>query len=249
MHDCSEPPVSGYFRWKRLIDVPIALLAAIIALPIVAVAWVLVRLTSRGPALFKQVRLGLDGRPFTIYKIRSMQMDAEAATGVVWAAREDKRITFIGNILRKTRIDTLPQLYNVLRGDMSLVGPKPERPEIVSELEKRIDGYAYRLYVRPGITGLAELHQDSDIDLNDVRRKLLFDFDYIEHCSLWLDLRLLLCAFLKAVCLCQIPVLIFFRLYRDPKQSPWAASLLPITYATPRDEDRLSKILAKRATV
>jgi hypothetical protein len=132
---------------------------------------------------------------------------------------------------------------------MSIVGPRPERPEFVTALEKRLDGYAYRLYVRPGLTGLAQLNQGSDIDLNDVRRKLVFDFDYIEHCSFWFDMRLLFCTALKVVFLCPPAMLKFFRLYREVKQSPWAAMLMPIDYATPHDEDRLSQILVKRSTV
>jgi len=248
MIGCPEPHVSSYFRRKRCVDFPIALLLSVIALPIVLLAWLLVRLTSRGPGIYKQVRLGLDGKPFTIYKIRSMRIDAEAATGAVWAARKDRRITFVGKILRRLHIDELPQLYNVLRGEMSLVGPRPERPEFVVELEKRIDGYVYRLYVRPGLTGLAQLHQESDIDLNDVRRKLVFDFEYIEHASLWFDLRLLFCTLLKTVCLCRPSVMKFLRLYYEAGQSHWAVTLLPVSYA-PRDEDRLSRILAKRTTV
>ena len=177
-----------------------------------------------------------------------MRVDAEAATGAVWAARKDRRVTFVGKILRKTHIDELPQLYNVLRGEMDLVGPRPERPEFISELEKRIDGYAYRLQVRPGLTGLAQLNQDSDIDLNDVRRKLVFDFDYVEHASLWFDLRLLFCTSLKAVFLCLPSVLKIFHLYREVRKSHWAATLLPVSYS-PRDEDRLSRILIKRTTV
>ena len=249
MLNCPEPHVSGYFQRKRYVDFPIALLLAVMTAPIIGVAWLLVRLTSRGPGFYRQVRLGLDGKPFTIYKIRSMRSNAETATGAVWAARKDKRITLIGNILRQTHIDELPQLYNVLRGDMDLVGPRPERPEFVAGLEKRIDGYAYRLHVRPGVTGLAQLNQDSDIDLNDVRRKLVFDFDYIEHSSFGYDMRLLFCTALKAVFLCRPSVLKMFRLYREASQSPWSASLLPISYASPRDEDRLSRILAKRTTV
>jgi lipopolysaccharide/colanic/teichoic acid biosynthesis glycosyltransferase len=249
MFNCPEPSISQYFRWKRYVDFPIALLLAILSLPIVLVAVGLVRLTSRGPGIYKQVRLGLDGKPFTIYKIRTMRVDAEVATGAVWAARQDRRVTFIGNILRQTHVDELPQLYNVLKGDMDLVGPRPERPEFVTELEKRIDGYCYRLYVRPGLTGLAQLNQDSDIDLNDVRRKLVFDFDYIEHCSWWFDMRLLFCTFLKAVLLCKPAVLKMFQLHREAQQSPWATTLMPLSYASPRDEDRLSRILVKRAMV
>jgi lipopolysaccharide/colanic/teichoic acid biosynthesis glycosyltransferase len=235
--------------WKRCVDFPIALVLAIIALPIVAVAYLFVRLTSRGPGFYKQVRLGLDGKPFTIYKIRSMRVDAEAATGAVWTARQDKRVTTVGKIIRLMHVDELPQLVNVLRGEMDLVGPRPERPEFVSKLERRIDGYAYRLYVRPGITGLAQLNQDSDIDLNDVRRKLVFDFDYIEHASLWFDMRLLLCTAFKAILLCQPPVLKLFRLHREAKNSNWAFDLLPPDYASSIDAERLSRILLERTMV
>ena len=247
MYSCPEPNVSRYFLWKRYVDFPIALLLAIVAIPVIFLVWVLVRLTSRGPGFYKQVRLGLDGRPFTIYKIRTMLVDAETATGAVWAAKNDKRITFIGKILRATHIDELPQLYNVLRGEMDIVGPRPERPEFVAELEKRIDGYAYRLYVRPGLTGLAQLNQDSDIDINDVRRKLIFDFDYIENSSLWFDIRLIACTLLKTLLLCPSLVLKLFKLYREAKQSTWADKLLHVNYAAPGDEDRLSQILVKRA--
>ena len=249
MFNCPEPTVSRYFRWKRFVDFPIALVLAIITLPIIAIAWLLVRLTSRGPGFYNQIRLGLDGKPFTIYKIRSMRDDAEVATGAVWAARNDKRITPIGKILRLTHIDELPQLYNVLRGDLDLVGPRPERPEFVSELEKRIDGYAYRLYVKPGLTGLAQLNQEPDIDLNDVRRKLVFDFEYIEHASPWFDVRLLCCSAFKAILLCRPPVLQFFRLYREAKLSHWATTLIPVSYASVKDEERLSKIMSSRTTV
>ena len=249
MFNHPEPNVSRYFRWKGYVDFPIALLLSVIALPIIAVTWLLVRSTSPGPGIYRQVRLGLDGKPFTIYKIRSMRADAENATGAVWAARKDRRVTVVGRLLRQTHLDELPQLYNVLKGDISLVGPRPERPEFITELEKRIDGYAYRLYVKPGLTGLAQLNQDSDVDLNDVRRKLVFDFDYIEHSSFWLDMRVLVCTALKAVLLCRPSVLKNFRLYREAEQSPWAATLLTISYASNKDEDRLSKILLKRATV
>ena len=249
MFNCPEPPVSRYFHWKRFIDFPVALVLAILALPVVFVAYLLVRLTSRGPGFYKQVRLGMDGKPFTIYKIRSMRVDAEVATGAVWTARKDKRMTFVGKILRTMHIDELPQLYNVLRGEMNLVGPRPERPEFVSKLEQRIDGYGYRLYVKPGITGLAQLNQESDIDLNDVRRKLVFDFDYIEHASLWFDLRLLFCTALKTIFLCRPPVLKFFMLYREAKDSRWAAELLPVRYANSQEEERLSRILHSRTKI
>ena len=249
MSNCPEPNISSYFRWKRLVDFPIALMLSVIALPIVFVAVGLVKLTSKGPGMYKQIRLGLNGKPFTIYKIRSMRVDAEAATGAVWAARKDKRITTVGKILRLTHVDELPQLYNVLRGDMDLVGPRPERPEFVNELEKRIDGYTYRLYVRPGLTGLAQLNQESDIDLDDVRRKLVFDFEYIENSSFWLDLRVLFCSALKLVHPHQTQFMKFFGLYREAGLSSWAKTLLPSSCAAPSKEDLLSTILFKRTIV
>ena len=249
MYSCPEPNVSRYFRWKRYVDFPVALLLSIIMLPIAIVAWLLVRLTSRGPGIYRQIRLGLDGKPFTLYKIRIMRVNAEAATGAIWATRKDRRVTFVGKILRMTHTDELPQLYNVLRGDMALVGPRPERPEFVTELEKRVDGYSYRLYVPPGLTGLAQLNQDSDTDLNDVRRKLVFDFEYIEDCSLWLDMRLVGCTILKIVFLCPPRVLELFRLHRIAEKSRWVESLPLVRYASPADEEHLSQILTKQATM
>jgi len=249
MFDCPEPSVSHYFQWKRYIDFPIALLLSVIVLPVIALLYLLVRLTSRGPGIYKQVRLGLDGKPFTMYKIRTMRVNAEAATGVVWATRNDKRVTSVGRILRKTHLDELPQLYNVLRGDMALVGPRPERPEFVTELEKRIDGYGYRLYVMPGLTGLAQLNQNPNVDLNDVRRKLVLDFEYIEDASFLFDMRLFCCTAFKTVRLCKPAVLNFFRVCRKAEKSRWVTSLPLTTYASPEDEEHLSKILSKQATV
>ena len=249
MFEQPEPSISRYFQWKRCVEFPITVLLSIVALPIIAVAVVLVRLTSRGPGIYKQVRLGLDGKPFTMYKIRSMRADAEAATGAVWTAKNDKRITTIGKILRLTHLDELPQLYNVLKGDLALVGPRPERPEFVAELEKRIDGYGYRLYVKPGLAGLAQLNQVPDVDLNDVRRKLVFDFEYMEHSSFWLDIRLLICAAFKVFFLCSPSVLKFFGVYREAKESAWAATLLHTGQASLEDEIRISQILTKRATM
>jgi lipopolysaccharide/colanic/teichoic acid biosynthesis glycosyltransferase len=249
MFNCPEPNVSHYFRWKRSIDLPIALLLSVVALPVIALAYVLVRLTSQGPGIYKQVRLGLDGKPFTMYKIRTMWSNAEAATGAIWTARGDKRITVIGKILRRTHLDELPQLYNILRGDMALVGPRPERPEFVAELERRIDGYGYRLYVMPGWTGLAQLNQPPDVDLNDVRRKLVFDFEYIEGASPLFDIRLLCCSVFKTLCLCKPAVLSFFRVNRKAEKSRWVTSLPLATYATPEDEEHLSRILSKQSMV
>jgi lipopolysaccharide/colanic/teichoic acid biosynthesis glycosyltransferase len=174
---------------KRAIDLGIASVLFTLALPVVLLAGLLVKLTSRGPILYSQTRVGRFGRPFRIYKIRTMYHNSEAA-GARWCAKADPRVTFIGRILRKTHIDELPQLWNILRGDMSLIGPRPERPEFVPILEKAIEGYMARLAIRPGLAGLAQIQLPPDTNLESVRKKLALDLAYIRQRSLWLDLRL-----------------------------------------------------------
>ena len=154
------------------------------------IAALLVRLTSLGSAFYRQVRTGMHGRPFTIYKLRTMVNDAEAG-GVQWAEKNDTRITPLGKFLRATRIDELPQLWNVLRGDMSLVGPRPERPEFVEQLEKEIPFYRARFAVRPGITGWAQVKHRYVNSIEDTKTKLEYDLFYIKNRSLWLDLVIL----------------------------------------------------------
>jgi lipopolysaccharide/colanic/teichoic acid biosynthesis glycosyltransferase len=182
-----------YLRAKDGADFLIALLLAAPALLVVAVAALLVRLTSRGPAFYAQTRVGKNGRPFRILKIRTMIHNCESLTGPRWSMPGDPRVTPVGWLLRKTHLDELPQLWNVLRGDMSLIGPRPERPEFVPELEQALPAYRLRLSVRPGVTGLAQVQLPADSDLGSVRRKLAFDLYYIEQLSPWLDLRLLVC--------------------------------------------------------
>jgi len=167
----------------------IAMLA--ISWPLILALMALVRLTSRGPALYKQVRLGLNGRPYLILKLRTMFHDCERSTGPQWAKARDPRATPLGRILRATHLDELPQLWNVVRGEMSLVGPRPERPEFVSELERVIPNYRERLRVRPGITGLAQVQLPPDEDVDSVARKVAYDVYYVERINLWLDLRIL----------------------------------------------------------
>jgi lipopolysaccharide/colanic/teichoic acid biosynthesis glycosyltransferase len=132
-----------------------------------------------------------------MYKLRSMRTDAERGTGAVWARQGDSRITPLGYWLRKLHLDELPQLFNVIRGEMSLIGPRPERPEFVTLLSEEIPGYAARLLVRPGVTGLAQINLPADRDLNDVRRKIVLDHEYIETGSLLLDARILCCTLLR----------------------------------------------------
>jgi lipopolysaccharide/colanic/teichoic acid biosynthesis glycosyltransferase len=163
----------------------------------IACAMALVRLTSRGPAIYSQARLGLNGRLFTIYKIRTMYHDSERLTGPQWSRPGDPRITPIGRILRATHLDELPQLWNVLRGEMSLVGPRPERPEIIASIERMLPAYHERLRVRPGLTGLAQVLLPPDVDLESVRRKLTCDLHYVEQVGPWLDVRIMMATALK----------------------------------------------------
>jgi lipopolysaccharide/colanic/teichoic acid biosynthesis glycosyltransferase len=190
-----------YLSCKYVADFVLAALLTIPAVPLILVAALLVRLTSRGPAFYTQTRVGEDGRLFTIWKIRSMIHNCESLTGPRWSMPGDPRVTRVGAFLRASHLDELPQLLNVLRGEMSLIGPRPERPEFVPELERALPGYWQRLTVRPGVTGLAQVQLPPDSDLTSVRRKLAHDLYYIRHLSPWLDLRLLFCTAFHAVAL------------------------------------------------
>lgn len=181
-----------HVTYKAMTDFVLALILLLGTLPLMVLAMVLVRLTSRGPVLYSQTRVGRHGRTFSIYKIRTMYHDCERLTGPVWSIANDPRVTPVGRFLRDTHLDELPQLWNVLRGEMSLVGPRPERPEFVAELEKAIPCYRDRLQVRPGVTGLAQIQLAPDTDLNSVRRKLACDLYYIQHLSPWLDYRIIM---------------------------------------------------------
>jgi lipopolysaccharide/colanic/teichoic acid biosynthesis glycosyltransferase len=171
----------------------------ILALPVLAAAALLIKLTSTGPVIYTQNRIGQNGRRFTIYKLRTMHHNCEAHSGVRWAIKGDLRITRVGKLLRATHIDELPQLINVIRGEMSLIGPRPERPEIVAKLVTALPGYEHRHRVRPGVTGLAQIQLPPDTDLESVRRKLALDLIYIQEQTLWLDARIVLGTLLKVV--------------------------------------------------
>jgi sugar transferase (PEP-CTERM system associated) len=172
---------------QSLYSTVIAGVMALLTLPLMAIVAVLVRLTSTGPILFRQTRIGLYDREFTLYKFRSMRMDAEAATGAVWATKDDPRVTPIGRLLRLLRLDELPQLFNVLRGEMSIVGPRPERPEFVRTLSDQIPYYRQRHCVKPGITGWAQINYKYGNTIEDTITKLEYDLYYIKNMSLSLD--------------------------------------------------------------
>jgi lipopolysaccharide/colanic/teichoic acid biosynthesis glycosyltransferase len=178
---------------KTAADSLTALAVLLLTSPVVAVAALLVRLTSRGPAFYTQTRLGRGRRPFTIYKIRTMYHDCERHGGARWATTNDPRVTPLGRVLRRLHIDELPQLLNVVCGDMSLVGPRPERPELVPGLEAVMPRYGERLEVKPGMTGLAQIQLPPDSDLESVRRKLACDLYYVRNQSWSLDVRILAC--------------------------------------------------------
>jgi lipopolysaccharide/colanic/teichoic acid biosynthesis glycosyltransferase len=184
-------PEGWYPSFKTAADFVLAVVLTVIALPVMAACALAVKLTSRGPAFYTQTRVGRGGRPFTIYKLRTMIHNCESLTGPRWCVPGDPRVTRTGWFLRVTHLDELPQLLNVLRGEMSLVGPRPERPEFLPQLERALPAYRQRLVVRPGVTGLAQVKLPADTDLDSVRRKLAHDLYYVERMSLWLDLRLL----------------------------------------------------------
>lgn len=191
------PGTDWYAGCKAVADVVTAGVLLAVLWPLVGLLMLLVKLTSQGPALYTQWRLGRGGKPFRIYKIRTMTHDCERHTGPCWAKPEDPRVTPLGRFLRRAHLDELPQLWNVIRMDMSLVGPRPERPEIVRDLERSIPCYRKRLKVRPGITGLAQVQLPADEDLAGVRRKVSHDLTYIKHMSLWLDSRILVATLFK----------------------------------------------------
>lgn len=195
---------------SRAVNFALAVVFCIIASPIMLVTAILIKLSSRGPIFYSQTRVGIDRRwsksralherrredlggvPFTIYKFRSMRVDAESNGMAVWASKNDDRVTRIGNVLRASRIDELPQLLNVVRGDMNIVGPRPERPSIFVRLREQITEYPVRQRVRPGITGLAQVCNPYDSNLEDVRRKVAFDIEYMRRQSLATDVGIML---------------------------------------------------------
>lgn len=206
-----------YNRARILFDAVISTAALAITLPVMIVAAILIKLNSPGPVFYKQIRVGLNRRKrrkstqhnivekkrngdnlgslFVIYKLRTMYCNAERGTGPVWAKQNDDRITSIGRFLRKTRLDEVPQFFNVLKGEMSIIGPRPERPEFVRQLNKSICHYYKRYYVKPGITGLAQVRFHYASSISDTKKKLRYDLLYLRKGSLLIDLRILLSTF------------------------------------------------------
>jgi sugar transferase (PEP-CTERM system associated) len=177
---------------KRLFDILFGAIGILITAPVQLLVALAIRIASDGPILYSQERVGKDGRPFTIYKFRTMRVNAEALTGPVWSTVGDPRVTPLGRFLRRTRLDELPQLWNVLVGDMSVVGPRPERPEFVSDLTRQIPFYGQRHVVRPGVTGWAQVRYSYAASLEDSLQKLQYDLFYIKHLSVAFDLFIIL---------------------------------------------------------
>ncbi len=179
-------------RLQPLLDILVAVVGTIVTAPIMLATALAVKLSSPGPVFYKQVRTGLEGALFTVYKFRSMYTNAEARTGAVWASKDDPRITRVGKWLRRLRLDELPQFFNVLRGEMAIIGPRPERPEFVQTLAQQIPYYRQRLCVRPGVSGWAQINHKYGDTLEDTITKLEYDLYYIKHMSLSLDLYIIM---------------------------------------------------------
>nr|WP_263324737.1 sugar transferase [Neobacillus sp. Marseille-Q6967] len=196
-----KQPKSAYFHLKHAIDFLLCLSALLILLPFLVAFSILIKLNSSGPIFYRQERIGLNGEPFTLIKFRTMWLDAEK-DGPQLAQPNDERITTIGRFLRKYRIDEIPQFINILRGEMSLIGPRPEREVFIKDIEKKLPRFRERLKVKPGITGWAQIHGGYDLS---PKEKLEFDLYYIRHFSFWMDAKIILKS---------IPVILFCKGWR-----------------------------------
>ncbi len=221
-------PAAADSRLQRAANIAIATLGLLLTAPLLVVIAIAIKVTSPGPVFYRQARIGMDrrsgrrgsggtgagesyerkrvrdlgGAPFRIYKFRTMKVDAERESGAVWAQERDPRVTTVGRVLRQFRLDELPQLINVIRGDMNIVGPRPERPAIFADMRGKIENYSVRQRTRPGITGLAQINQSYDSSVDDVRKKVEYDLEYIARRGLFEDLRIMLKT---------IPVILFRR--------------------------------------
>lgn len=180
-----------FTEFKRACDIMLSAVGLVLAAPLLICAALAIKVSSPGPVIYRQSRVGKNGKVFRIFKLRTMRLDAEKETGAIWAKKNDPRITGIGRFLRKTHLDEFPQLVNVLRGEMSIVGPRPERPELVRSLKEAICDYEKRLLVKPGITGLAQIWHKYDETIEDVKKKIKYDILYIKKMCLLVDLRIL----------------------------------------------------------
>lgn len=201
-------------RLKPAIDYPVAALLLVLTAPLLGVAMLLIRATSRGPAIYRQIRVGLGNRKFVIFKLRTMAHDCESLTGPRWCIPGDPRITPLGRWLRRLHLDELPQLVNVLRGEMSLIGPRPERPEICDNLRNIVPGYDRRHAVKPGITGFAQVHLPPDSCVRSVKNKVAYDRFYLIRSGLRMEVAVIAFTLLK--------VLGLKRLYRRAPRKPAA---------------------------
>ncbi len=191
------PAKPNYFHVKYAMERLIAALLLLPAIPVIMICGSLVRLTSRGNAIYKQQRVGLNGQEFSMLKIRTMHVNAEAHSGPQWSVNADPRVTRVGRVLRYLHLDELPQLINVIKGEMTIIGPRPERPDIVNVLNDHIDNYTDRLVAKPGITGLAQIYLPPDETVDCVRKKVCFDRAYIESASPWVDVQIYFCTLVR----------------------------------------------------
>jgi lipopolysaccharide/colanic/teichoic acid biosynthesis glycosyltransferase len=189
----------SFRKFKRIMDLFLAVLGLFLISPVMLVAILFIKATSKGPVIYRQNRVGLGGKVFRIYKLRTMRVNAEKGTGAVWAKANDPRITPIGRILRKTHLDEIPQVLNVIKGEMSIVGPRPERPEMVRDFKKVIGDYEKRLHVQPGITGMAQIYHKYDETIADVRKKIKYDLLYIRKMCWLVEVRILAQTFVVAL--------------------------------------------------
>jgi len=185
-----------FLEFKRIFDIFAASIGMIIALPVVFFAAIVIKIVSPGPVFYRQERVGLNGDTFYIYKLRTMRLDAETKSGPMWAQKDDPRLIRFGGMMRKMHLDELPQLYNVIRGDMSIVGPRPERPIFVEKLSKEISDYPKRVEVKPGITGLAQVWHKYDETIQDVKKKVKYDLLYKREMCFMADVRIILRTFI-----------------------------------------------------
>jgi lipopolysaccharide/colanic/teichoic acid biosynthesis glycosyltransferase len=236
--DVLGPPANGYPLAKVVFEFLLALVLLILTAPLLLLAVILVKLTSHGPALYAQTRLGRHGQPFRLYKVRTMTHNCESLTGPCWSTPGDTRVTPIGRWLRRTHLDELPQLWNVLWGEMSLIGPRPERPEFVPQLEQALARYIDRLRVRPGVTGLAQVQLPPDTNLDSVRIKLAYDLYYIRHMSLVLDGRIYAATFLKML---GVPFALLRDLFLFPRRESVEAAYRALP---PRSNPKMPTLVA-----